>query len=144
MSRTGWNVPSPPVRARLRGACGLRRTANSPPTGMRALIPMSVVCAILWMPTAQGSECFSILDADQRNACLASAKNDKSYCFKIKSEDLREGCLAPLKGETYGCFKIQNVDQRNACLGAVKADRSYCFKIKGEDLQKDCLANTPR
>jgi hypothetical protein len=34
ISRTGRTVPSPPVRARLHGACGLRHTANSPLTGV--------------------------------------------------------------------------------------------------------------
>ena len=33
-------------------------------------------------------------DVDQRNACLASSKNDKSYCFKIQSDDLQKDCLA--------------------------------------------------
>jgi len=34
ISRTGRTVPSPPVHARLQGACGLPHTANSPPTGV--------------------------------------------------------------------------------------------------------------
>jgi len=132
---------------------------------MRALLLVLIATAVV--PTAWASECFSIQDADQRNACLASAKSDKSYCFKIRDADLREGDLAPLQGETYGCFKIQdpdaraaclgetkdetwdcftiqNVDQRNACLGSVKTDRSYCFKIQNKNLRNDCLANTPR
>ena len=50
--------------------------------------------ALIWMPAVLASECFSIQDADQRNACLASSKNDKSYCFKIQSDDLQKDCLA--------------------------------------------------
>jgi hypothetical protein len=80
-----------------------------------------IVCALIWTPAALASECYSIQDVDQRNACLASSKNDKSYCFKI-----------------------QGADQRNACLAREKGDRGYCFKIQSDDLQKDCLANTPR
>jgi hypothetical protein len=111
---------------------------------MRVCAMLLVIMATAAVPTALGSECFSIQDADQRNACLASAKNDKSYCFKIKSEDLREGCLAPLQGETYGCFKIQDPDARAACLGETKKETWDCFKIQNEDLRKDCIANTPR
>jgi len=58
---------------------------------MRSLF---IVCALIWMPAVLASECFSIQDADQRNACLASSKNDKSYCFKIQSDDLQKDCLA--------------------------------------------------
>lgn len=86
---------------------------------MRALLFVLMATAVV--PTAWASECFSIQDADQRNACLASAKNDKSYCFKIQEDD-----------------------GRNACLAEVKRDRSHCFRIQSEDLRNDCLANTPR
>jgi hypothetical protein len=55
---------------------------------------MLMTCAVAWMPAAMGSECFAIKDADHRNACLASAKKDKSYCFKIQGTDLRNHCLA--------------------------------------------------
>ena len=71
---------------------------------MRALLLVFMTTAVV--PTAWASECFSIQNADQRNACLASAKRDKSYCYKIRDADLREGCLASIQGETYGCFKI--------------------------------------
>ena len=53
-----------------------------------------------WAGPALGSECFSIQDADQRNACLGAVKADRSYCFKIKikikikGEDLQKDCLA--------------------------------------------------
>jgi len=40
-SRTVRTVSSPPVRARLHGARGLRHTANSPPTGIRQWKPAS-------------------------------------------------------------------------------------------------------
>jgi len=53
-----------------------------------------IVCALVWMPAALGSECYSIQDVDQRNACLASSKNDNSYCYKIQSKDLQKDCLA--------------------------------------------------
>jgi hypothetical protein len=41
---------------------------------MRTLHLLSAVCAILWMPTALGSECFSIHDADERIGCLAAVR----------------------------------------------------------------------
>jgi hypothetical protein len=53
-----------------------------------------IVCVLIWMPAALGSECYSIQDTDQRNACLASSKNDNSYCYKIQSKDLQKDCLA--------------------------------------------------
>jgi len=59
--------------------------------GMRALF---IVYALIGMPAAQGSECFSIQDADHRHACLARQKGDRSYCFKIQSKDLQKDCLA--------------------------------------------------
>ena len=81
---------------------------------MRHQTALLMIGAAAWMPVAIGSECFSIKDDDQRNACLASAKNDQSYCLKIPANDLREACLAQLKGETYGCFKIQDPDAQAA------------------------------
>ena len=53
-----------------------------------------IVCALIWMPAVVGSECYSIRDADQRNACLAREKGDRGYCFKIQSKDLQKDCLA--------------------------------------------------
>ena len=101
---------------------------------MRYLAAMLMTGAVTWMPAALGSECFSIQDADQRNACLASAKKDKSYCFKIQDAELREGCLAPLKGETYGCFKIQDPDSRAACLGETQITLGQILGMKVGDV----------
>jgi hypothetical protein len=99
---------------------------------MRYLAALLMTGAVAWMPVAMGSECFSIQDADPRNACLASAKNDKTYCFKIQDPDARAACLGETKSDQSYCFKIEGADERNVCLAEVKADRSYCFKIQGK------------
>ena len=49
------------------------------------------------VPPVLGSECYSLKDADQKNACLAEAKADTPYCYRIKAGDRRDACLAQAK-----------------------------------------------
>lgn len=49
-----------------------------------------IVCAQIWIPATLASECFSIQDADQRNYCLLSSKNDGSQCLKVRHDEPRE------------------------------------------------------
>ncbi len=55
-----------------------------------------IVCALIWMPAALGSESYSIQNVDQRNYCLPLSKNDSSQCFKIRHDELREHSAATL------------------------------------------------
>ena len=57
-----------------------------------------VLCCFM-RGAAHGSplDCESVKDADQRNACRAVARNDRSFCEFIKDRDLRSLCRARVR-----------------------------------------------
>lgn len=69
---------------------------------------------------ANESHCFSIQNADTKNTCLASAKNQESYCYSIRESDAKNLCLAQIKNQKSYCYSIKSNDTKNQCLALVK------------------------
>lgn len=69
---------------------------------------------------ADPSRCYSIIDPDQKNHCLASVKGQKSYCYSVREADTRNLCLAQTSGQRSYCYSIRAQDARNYCLAMTK------------------------
>jgi hypothetical protein len=64
-----------------------------------------------------GSNCYQISNKDQKNFCLATSKNEKSYCYQISEKDQKNLCLALASHTKSYCYQISNNDNKNYCLG---------------------------
>jgi len=53
------------------------------------------------------SHCYSIKNSDQKNYCLAIAKNQESYCYSIRESDSKNLCLAQIKKQKSYCYSIK-------------------------------------
>ena len=69
---------------------------------------------------ANDSQCYSIKNSDQKNYCLALAKNKDSYCYSIQESDSKNLCLAQVKNQKSYCYSIKASDSKNQCLAVVK------------------------
>ncbi len=69
---------------------------------------------------ANASNCYSIQNQDNKNYCLATAKNEKSYCYSIRENDTKNMCLAQVSNQKSYCYSIRSSDLKNQCLGMVK------------------------
>lgn len=77
---------------------------------------------ILFAPHANAdyAHCYSIQNQDQKNFCLATAKNEKSYCYSIHEADNKNMCLALVSNQKNYCYSIRTNDYKNQCLGVVR------------------------
>jgi hypothetical protein len=69
---------------------------------------------------ANGSNCYSIRDADRKNVCLALANRQASYCYSVRQSDAKNMCLAQAGNQKSYCYSIRNNDARNHCLAMVR------------------------
>ncbi len=69
---------------------------------------------------ADAAHCYSIQNQDQKNFCLATAKNEKSYCYSIHEADSKNMCLAVVSNQKSYCYSIRSNDDKNQCLGVVR------------------------
>jgi len=84
----------------------------------------AAACAVSFMwpitSTANESYCYSIRDADRKNVCLATAKNQPSYCYSVQDSDTKNVCLAQVKAQRSYCYSVRNADLKNQCLAQVR------------------------
>ena len=69
---------------------------------------------------ANDSYCHSIRNSDQKNFCLALAKNQDSYCYSIREPDSKNLCLAQTKNQKSYCYSIKTSDIKNHCIAILK------------------------
>jgi hypothetical protein len=84
----------------------------------RSVIAIGLLAAFLNQPAQAAtdpSRCYSIRDADLRNACLAETRGEKGQCYAIRDHDQRQLCLARITGQKSTCYNIRDKDQRAAC-----------------------------
>lgn len=74
---------------------------------------------------ANPSNCYSIQNSDQKNYCLALAKNQKSYCYSIQENEKKNLCLAQSSNQRSYCYSIRSNDTKNQCLSIVRWLRIY-------------------
>lgn len=83
-----------------------------------------ILCSVmLWVSHpvfADASRCYAIQNSDQKNYCLAYAKNQKSYCYSIRENDSKQFCLAELSQQKSYCYSIRLSDEKNKCLAKVR------------------------
>jgi len=86
-----------------------------------ALVSVGIIL-LLTTPIAQAndSHCYSIKNSDQKNYCLALAKDKDSYCYSIQESDSKNLCLAQVKKQKSYCYSIKASDSKNQCLALVK------------------------
>ncbi len=65
----------------------------------------------------RGDDCYQISNADTKNYCLATAKEDKNYCYLISDADRKNSCLAITGRDKNYCYQILDADRKNQCLG---------------------------
>lgn len=88
---------------------------------MKKIILSLVVLSASSLSFADSSYCYSINDQNQKNYCLAQAKNDSSYCYSISNQDKKNMCLALAKNDSSYCYSIyKDQNMKNSCLGQVK------------------------
>ena len=85
------------------------------------LIALAVVL-LLVTPRAHANEshCYSIQNADTKNACLATVKRQASYCYSIQAANSKNLCLAQVNNQKSYCYSISSQDMKNQCLALVK------------------------
>ena len=85
------------------------------------LIALAMVL-LLVTPRAQANEshCYSIQNADTKNACLATVKRQASYCYSIQEANSKNLCLAQVNNQKSYCYSISSQDMKNQCLALVK------------------------
>lgn len=66
---------------------------------------------------AAGNSCYQISNQDNKNYCLATARNDANYCYQISENDKKNMCLAIAKRDKNYCYQVRNSDTKNQCLG---------------------------
>ena len=66
------------------------------------------------------SHCYSIKNRDQKNYCIALAKQQGSYCYSIQESDSKNLCLAQVKNQPNYCYNIKSSDSKNQCLSSVR------------------------
>lgn len=61
--------------------------------------------------------CYSIVDADQRNYCIARERQDSGQCYSIADQNIRTQCRAELQQEPSVCDGMSNSthDERQVC-----------------------------
>lgn len=69
---------------------------------------------------ANDSHCYSIQNHDQKNFCLARAKQQTSYCYSIHESDTKNFCLAQINRQSSYCYSIRNNDNKNQCLAMTR------------------------
>ena len=65
------------------------------------------------------ARCFSIQNADLRQACLGATRGQQGSCYAIRDPDRRQGCLAQTTGSKSACYSVRNPDRRAACLAGM-------------------------
>ena len=88
----------------------------------KTLMAIFLLAACWNMPQAWADDsvrCYSIRDADWRNACLAETRDSKSRCYSIKDADRKQLCLAQITGERSRCYSIRDHDLRASCLAGM-------------------------
>lgn len=81
--------------------------------GVALLLTTTRVCA-------NDSHCYSIKNSDQKNYCLALAKNKDSHCYSIKESDTKNLCIAQVKNQKSYCYSIKASDSKNQCLALIR------------------------
>jgi hypothetical protein len=105
------------------------------------LLSFLLFCISLPAPAlANDANCYAIQNQDQKNFCLAKAKNEKSYCYSIQESDNKNACLSKFNGDTSYCYSVRNEDQKNYCLATAKHEKSYCYSVRENDTKNLCLA----
>jgi pyruvate dehydrogenase E2 component (dihydrolipoamide acetyltransferase) len=74
----------------------------------------SLVCKQYWhigfaADTPNGLVVPVIRDADRKNVCLATAKNQPSYCYSVQDSDTKNVCLAQVKAQTQQQFSAKHL-----------------------------------
>lgn len=68
---------------------------------------------------ADSSKCYLIQNQNQKNYCLALAKEQISYCYQINYTDTKNLCIAQIKNQNSYCYLIKSLDLKNQCLSLV-------------------------
>ena len=84
---------------------------------MKKILILLTACVISSVAYSVGENCYQINNADSKNYCLATAKQEKSYCYQINDADRKNMCLAQAGREKSYCYQINNTDTKNQCLG---------------------------
>ncbi len=86
-----------------------------------ALIALAVVLLLVTARAhANESHCYSIQNADTKNACLAAVKRQASYCYSIQAANSKNLCLAQVNNQKSYFFSINSQDMKNQCLALMK------------------------
>ena len=88
----------------------------------RSVTAIGLLAAFLIQPAQAAtdpSRCYSIRDADLRNACLAETRGEKGQCYAIRDHDRRQLCLAQTTGQKSTCYNVHDKDRKAACLAGM-------------------------
>lgn len=74
----------------------------------------------LMIASVAHADCYSMKNSDNKNVCLAKAKNQSSYCYSVLDSDIKNNCLAVVKEQRSYCYSIRSNDLKNQCLALVE------------------------
>lgn len=101
------------------GAEAKRHELHDVTGGVVKLIFLMLAVLTSYSVAANENYCYSIKDHDQKNSCLAQAKEQVSYCYSIQESDAKSYCVAQVGGKRNYCYRIENKDMKNRCLSMV-------------------------